>query len=903
MGLRDLNAYLTNTTFNLLCNQGVERPVAEEILHGILRRSPKAVERIDDIAQLSEDVRIALQTVLILTTSVLPTLVAETATEEELDQAARMMEHAGSMAEQIGDPIFAYNYYEIAWIIGSICDRPALSIAQKLRSLSNPEMVDQHHGSIWRLAIERFRKACDDDAGWSTAIDSVELALTCRIPHRELRLDLYSRLIRQVRRAEGTSLQEIVGIVVAQSPPTFNPAVRHDARLALARANGRDVPDGTPEGIIELFALAQGQVMLDDIRLVLEPDEHLTPEIVWTDLTYRDSRLASAVPAGRSLLVHLHRSGILLLDLAHEIAHAETLQGAIGLRQSAYRAVLNYIEFMLVDQIGNTPSSGEPSAVRELPRVDTVLFLASNQLRAATLADIERKVWRAWLEGVALYIELLCDPIEDPSEISNIHAAIRSMIDLPLPREEGEDEETFRRRLMEVTAIEFETFYAQALRLRSRPNHIAYFDIAHGRDASDLYCLGYLVVRSVVAAWEKTLGRRLPPAIASKLLLNSTKVGTFEMHIQPEVPDDQAASVMEDRYLSWVENLAKLSRESLEAFFEPVHRDSKGRPQIWQHGMPRTIDDAEAAQKHYAPFFERLHSKMRRLMGFELEDGTKIDAGEHPAMLDEVFEWYVEASRLLSIGSVDARMLPSEERPGWMALNVRTYVSQYPDHDDSRVRSSRYHLRTWSLAGGEEQAEALRRDSGKIGTDRLFTTRIIELNAHPASPYQSISVSYLVSFLGRSLKFIQPTGGLTDVADDHRDFAAVLERRMFPSYGIADEEETIADNAFLTERLRQIDRDNRYVQFADETARTNIALRVATAGAEKAFGASGGGFGATYNDVMIGADVRRSIALSLFETGRSERGRVLPEIEGTELARLIFKATSHSGVRPFGEQA
>lgn len=115
-------------------------------------------------------------------------------------------------------------------------------------------------------------------------------------------------------------------------------------------------------------------------------------------------------------------------------------------------------------------------------------------------------------------------------------------------------------------------------------------------------------------------------------------------------------------------------------------------------------------------------------MGLEREDGPMVDAGEHPEMLAEVFEWNVEASRLLPIGSVNARLLLSEDQPRWMALNVRTYIAEFPKHEDESLRPSRYQLRMWPAGGGETEVEELRREIGRLGTDRLMTTRILDLN-------------------------------------------------------------------------------------------------------------------------------------------------------------------------------
>lgn len=883
-------------------NSGVPRPVASGICDILAKARAGAIATLNQIEGLEENVCGRLRDLLVRVESVLPLIGGETATEHSLEAAAAAMESAGGLAEELQDLSNAYNFYESAWHIGGVFDRPALEVAEKLRLLSDPANVDQYHSAIWRVAIERFRRACDTVNEWSAALDAVELALTCKVPSAELQSDLFQRLLAQIRRAEGTPAEEIIAIVAAQAPDAPSSAItRRRARLALAGVE-HEVTADTPEGAIELLALAQAQVMLDDLRLRLSPDPHVSAEILWTDLTLRDSRLASAVPAGRSLLVHLDRSAVLLLDLAHEIAHAITLQGPIGLRSAAYRTVTNYLEFLLIELAGNSPDPAvrEVSALRVLPGGVTAKVLAERQLRAATLANIERMVWRSWLEGVSMYIELLCDPTEDPNEISSVHEAIRSLIDIDLQPNTKETEEAFKERLLAEIARPFEAFFSEALRKRSRPQHIAYFDDGHGREASDLYVLGYLVVRSVVAAWEQTLARRLPPIIASKLLLNATKAGLFELYAAPDEVDADLAKALQARYIKWLKGLAELSQSALEAFFAPVDPSEKGRIQIWQNGVPRTVEDVAAANQYYAQEFGRLHARMAAVMGLDADASRPSSQDE---VLLAIFNRFVEDNRLLPIGSAKPRLLLPEGAPGRVGLNVRTYVSEYPDHQDPLVQSSRYYLRYWNLPRGADEADEVRSACAIADTDRLYTTRIIDLVGHPAAPFGATGFSYLVSFLARTAKFVKPTGGLADISESHREFAEALERRVFPPYGVADEEETIAKVSFLANRLLESDKANSSAEFAIDISGSNVALEVAMAAAGAAFmpGAEDE-FSALYVEAMDDLAFRHALAASLFETGRRANGQITAELQKRRLTERLFSGAGFSGVTPYGER-
>lgn len=241
---------------------------------------------------------------------VVPSLGRPTVNDETLEAAAAVMRDVGDVALQLDIVPMAYNFFEIAWHLGGIFDRPALDVAQRLWDYADPDNVDQYHGAIWRLAIERLRHVFDSTSDYLPALDALELALTCHIPSEPIRRDLFDRLQAQIKRAQGTPLEDLVAIVAVNVPPgVWDDTKRLAAQQALAALRFGDRAFTLNQIEAEFIAIAEAQTMLDDLRLKLAPDEKEGAQINWHDLRYRDSRLASAVPVGRSLIADPARSG------------------------------------------------------------------------------------------------------------------------------------------------------------------------------------------------------------------------------------------------------------------------------------------------------------------------------------------------------------------------------------------------------------------------------------------------------------------------------------------------------------------------------------------------------------------------------------------------------------------
>lgn len=896
----ELLPFLLSTTKSIVVRCGISSDIAEIICSAV------------QIGQIDPDLRQVLELVImpeqaqelmhLLSKAAFVTdaMQGETSTEDEIQRSAEAMEFAGACAEALGQKNYAYNYYEISWHLSSIIDRPALKTSEKLRELSDPENIDQFRGAIWRLAIERLRLSCDTNQHWNQTIDSVELALTSTVQNPGLQNDLAKRLMEQARRTQGTDAEEIIAIVAAQMPdvPDLSSLI-WGSRKVLLGMDPLDSESENSKAAIEAFALGQSQIMMDDLRFALNPSPHQRPEIIWTNLRLRDSRLSGAIPGGQSLITHIHRSGVLLLDLAHEIGHAVVLQGPIGVQAAAYRSVTNYLELLLYSYVDEDRELDPRKllALEDLTLKEEVIFIAERQLLSSTLADTERKIWRHWLEGVSMYVELLCDPKDDPTEISQIHSAIRSLITFNIEKHPDENETEFSRRFGQEMSSTFETFYSEALIRRSRLNHLSYLDTSLGQEVSDLYTLGYLVVRSVVSAWEQTLGERLKPMVASKLLINATQAGLFELYCGLKYDPEALQENLSDSYLKWLSNLSKLKKSDLQTFFEPVDERSPGKRWIWDTGAPRLVQDAVEAERYYDNYIKQLNSYKAEIAGMDMHARSQnLSVG----LLTTMFEQMIEDNRLLPIGSDTPRFLFPELPPNMVGANFRTYTSMYPEHEDVSVNSSKYQLRYWPAHHFDQSVEELRAACARTGTDRMHATMIIDLGGHPDAPGPAGGFSYLSFFFEGDAKIISLGGTGDNTVVSHPSFARAVERRMYPPVNIVDEEQTVAKRSFLADRLRRLDASNPYVAFSDRASVKSSAVEAALLAAEAAFAHDNtGGFRKSFEDEMTNPEFRSTVADAIWKSATEPCVEMEPQIYQSRLMSYLFSSNSFSGVAPF----
>ena len=305
---------------------------------------------------------------------------------------------------KIPSKLASYNYYEIAYHFRDIWTIRPSSWRKNSRALSNPENIDQFHSAIWRLAVERVRHSCAITGDWVAALDAFELALSCPVGSDPLQRHLCDALERQLRKAQDTPINDLVAIYFVQAPISgISANKRMEAIRVLCGQRMQGEGQQASHAAMEFMAVAQSQVMFDDMRQRLQPVKSINAHVEWSNIAVRHDRLSGAVPLGHSLIADIERTKWLLPDLIHEIGHGVALHGHLGIIHSAFRAVTHFLEAYLIDLQGGKST---PNGIRALPSLPDHSFasaLAVNQLRAAANSVIAQSVWTPWLEGLSMY--------------------------------------------------------------------------------------------------------------------------------------------------------------------------------------------------------------------------------------------------------------------------------------------------------------------------------------------------------------------------------------------------------------------------------------------------------------------------------------------------------------------
>lgn len=822
----------------------------------------------------------------------------DTVESSTLNEAAKISLALGKLCETLGENTTAYNFYEITYHFLGILDLPALAAAEKLRALSNPDKIDQYHGAVWHLAAERIRHCCEQRCDWLSALDAYELALSCPAENPWFQRHLCEALERQLQKAQGSPIQELIVIYFVQAPITGVSAEKR--KRVIETFCEREMPDNGPESLahaMETWAMAKSQSIFDDMRQRFQPVERIDhPYIEWSDVAVRHDRLSGAVPLGRSLIADIERTKRLLPDLVHEICHAVALLGHIGIHQSAFRAGVHYLELMCINLAGGEP---DPKALRALPSLPAHPYasvLASLQLRSATKAAVAKAVWTPWLEGLSMYFELLCDPKDHETEISAVHDCLRLLIDFGVERRKNETPADYAQRQAEEATRQFEAFFSRALKDTARSATIGYFtDYQPG--ISDVYVLGYLLVRSVVAAWEATLGRRLVPMQAAIMLLNATQAGVADGLPPLDLSPREFPAACQSAMIAWMTNLSGLSKNLLEEWLRPVAIDCPGRAWLWQDGKPREVTPEELLTALSERSERREERELLRLVGID-PDTTDEHVEVHSRLLSELFHSYVVRNKLLPIGRDTPRMLlmQASEQAG---VCTRTYVGKrQPEGQETAAGMPRYSVWFWPLDQSDAK-EHLRRSFGREGTARVTASRIIDLVGFPEAPFPG-RMSYTSFFLGSRFSYVSLSGNPTDRSKSYPEFTAMLNQRLLGTTLFEEEGSTLGSLKFLTERLRRAGSlPDDFQEIASlnvkDFALETLMLAAATAFANGAVPA----FTEGYRSAMSVLGVRQAIGRTLNHSGLGENREKELALATSALARLIFSDASPSGVRPF----
>ena len=774
---------------------------------------------------------------------------------------------------------------------------PALEKVTPLSELEDPEEADQLCASKWRYAAERLRRSLSEERDWVQALDAVELAVALRVSDDAAQQRLVDGLLAVVAEARDTPLEEIILLCMAQTPERFlDGGIRGAAITSLAcemSTAGRR-PSAT-YGNEAAKAAIQAQRRVDDLRQRLADRYTRGPALTWADMTLEHVQLADAVPLSVALTIQPERTGQLVMELIHEVTHAYCLIGPIGWSVQAHRAAVRVFEMMML------PERQRPAAGREaedrlvVDRIEAAALpraLAKVQLDARVCCAMFQAAWLPWLEGVAQYVELLADPVANPNEIITPHAAVRSLIDYRPERPIKSEEEL--ERFYDRIAAEFDGFVSETLKSQSRWRHEAYVTPGERRD---IYFLGYLTVRSVVARWEATLGRRIEPVRAAKLLADASQRGTKEVVLRQIANDYGSEDGLIREMVLWVEKVAAIDKAGLTTFFEDVDRRSTGHEYVWCDGRPRRATPREVREARSGLTLEEFEVVFERFLhGDAVPGGRRVAPGLEQLMETgrtiamDLLRTYAGGNRFLPVGRNLAKLIILEDEEK-MLVCIRAYADLFgPAAADA---DNRYVVVGFDMPASVQ--DDLRRICARAGTVRALATRVIDLTGDDKRGM--VPGSYVGLFFGNGeweIVGVGPEMKATDVVD--AEFVGWIRNRVVGSPILDGGERQLGSVEFLSKRLLASDPQNEPALTAQAMDVDRRSRSAAFRMAERSFGLSTERLESALQRTLSSEVGAVDASGYLHATGTAAE----PRLDTDSPLVGWFAEDSYSGIKPFG---
>ncbi|QJW37138.1 hypothetical protein [Cellulosimicrobium protaetiae] len=448
-----------------------------------------------------------------------------------------------------------------------------------------------HDEDVARLALAwRARglslvdpSARDDLALW----DAVESACRYR-PTAEPAATAAATEVRAVLDSVGT---------VRDLGPTYTLAFLRDPAASAALDRLRPLVDPVwqfdADALQSTMAALQGiSTEFDERRLLLIPPPERSVATADIDAWSIDHHaFRSAVPFSTGFRRESAQADI-VLTLGHELVHIDSAYGWLGTAVSALRTAATADEVLHHVRLSGegTPDPEVVGGLASLEPEAVLLPFVERQLELVVKARILRDVWTPWLEGVAVFGELACDPTTDTERTTSFGGPLVHLVDRVWdPAHDPPVEEWYAARHGEA-----EQLYADALGGLAAHRLRTYLGRSHSR-----YLAGYLAVRGVVAAWRAQ--RDLGGIEAYQSLLGATRATT--RHALPDLSlpleefEERAVALMTE----WVGRTAALDDRAI-ARLDPYRRRTPLDPWTGEEAHePTTRDAALLAEAAAAP--------------------------------------------------------------------------------------------------------------------------------------------------------------------------------------------------------------------------------------------------------------------------------------------------------------
>jgi len=335
---------------------------------------------------------------------------------------------------------------------------------------------------------------------------------------------------------------------------------------------------------------------VENQRLALQKvlEDH-TAVTNWSTWTIDHPALRRAIPHSTSILRETNLDDLLLV-LSHEITHIYSMAGIIGIASIALRWVIAEMELKLwtFEPYGMRDSIDpdellQKKGLAELYEPD-VLALAEveQQVEVARKVQIYEDAWAPWFEGLGVFGEIAADPETDPEAYSPITAVIYHLWEKNLAKLAEQQGISIADVIMQERAFA-DKRYSEAINKNGAYRLRSYLS-RYGKK----YLAGYLAVRSIVAAWRKTLGRPVLGSEAIRLLLHITRFGSQEALPNFSTPLENFEYSIVEQQLKWLETIAAISKSDLERALSDYTRKSAENTMLrWEHGRLMEVSREE----------------------------------------------------------------------------------------------------------------------------------------------------------------------------------------------------------------------------------------------------------------------------------------------------------------------
>lgn len=834
--------------------------------------------------------------------------------KEEFVQIAGSCHRMAEVFYKNGARLWANELLSVAYPMLVEAGESAYDTAAKMIEYADHSRPDQYTYALWRFAAAQVRLSLSQKEHWLAAIDAVEIALACRPTTRDAHIGLTQDLASTLSEAEGTPLEPLMNAMVVMGDMGMDEARKIKAMQAFSGVK-EEIDSVEARQTLELVCTMLIQSRIEDTRLgFLRKDQRTA--LTWHDLSLSHTMLHEAVPLGSAIVADIDRTAGFLLELAHEITHAYSLVGTIGKTRNVLRVIIHSCELLMrkITQEKSLINTGmQPTP--ELPQDPLNIAIAQVQFVTAWKTAVLEATWRPWLEGVAMYYELLCNPSEAPTEVLPVHEAIRSLIDIDLILEAGEENQKKNKLIIDEAAAAFDKFFSEALQRLSRLGHMGYaLGAKQTTEAEkDIYLTGYLLVRSVISRWENTLGRRLLTVEAGKLLLDATR-GDANQAMLPALnaPVQDFEALCRQHFMQWLNDLAALDKASLTAYMPFVDKHERGRKFYWDGGKLYADPDGDITEKRLEIAIDELHGQSDLLMqGIGIPEDQldpeithllkRMSAGTREKRF-LLTGRYWDLQTLMPVGKAMSKVNSLDSYTATVMFFTRSYIGDPRLEKLSVNANARYSIRQFELGGGAEEVGELTRLMAEQRLARVLTSKIIDLLQHGRGPFKLGPMSYTCHCIGKAWRKVLMFGNYWEVDDEHKDFKDLIIDRLYPSFFFSDEINNLSSFHFLNNRLRKIMGGEQtcgiHWNFDGETHARRIALDSCAA----AFDSSPSIAAAALAAARKQRNAAYLLGTYLYETGCTGKTDLYDSLTRSAAAPcmpVFADAAAFSGIKPF----